>query len=52
MTGAGADQIEVQGLDEAIADFEGAGGCVVRGGGRVNCSGVIHEVACGGIQDE
>ena len=48
---AGADQIEVQGLDEAISDLEGAGGCMVRGDGSVNWGGAIHDVACGGMQD-
>ena len=51
MACAGADQIEVQGLDQAITDLEGTGGCMVRGDGRVNRVGAIHEVACGGKQD-
>ena len=38
MAGAGADQIEVQGFDEAFADFEGSGGRVVGSG-----YGVGHE---------
>lgn len=33
MAGAGADQIEVQGLDQAVADGEEANGRMVRGDG-------------------
>ena len=32
MACAGADQIEIQGLDQAFADLEGVGGYVLAGG--------------------